>query len=68
MILWRFTSASCKVSSVTGQYGQKPKWDKHVLNMYITLKVLEVLLKIADKHGSQFITLNKAGYAVCQYD
>lgn len=66
--LWRFISALCKVGSVTGQYGQKPKWDTHVLNMYITLKVLEVLLKIADKPGGQFITLYKAGYVVCQYN
>lgn len=67
-ILWQSNSAFCKAGSVIGQYGQKPKWGTHVMNMYIILNVREVWLKIADKHGSQFITLYKAGYALCQYN
>jgi hypothetical protein len=67
-MLWHPTSAVCKICSVIGQYGQKPKWGTHVMNIYIILNVTEVWLKITDKHGSQFITLYKAGYAVRQYN
>jgi hypothetical protein len=63
-ILWQSTSAFCKVGSLIGQYGQKLNWGTHVMNMYVILNVREVWLKSADKHGSQFITLYKAGYAL----